>query len=88
MTTCNNIPWLNISFDHFGQLVNALESFLMWVVGGSFPIFSRLTLVRQIYIIIKIELFRSSVMDRDGWSGKFHLCSLVIKKLLQFQISL
>ena len=28
------------------------------------------------------------VMDRDGWSGKFHLCSLVIKKLLQFQISL
>ena len=28
------------------------------------------------------------VMDRDGWSRKFHLCSLVIKKLLQFQISL
>ena len=28
------------------------------------------------------------VMDRDGWSGKFHLCSLVIKKLLQFKISL
>ena len=31
---------------------------------------------------------QSCVMDRDGWSGKFHLCSLVIKKLLQFQISL
>ena len=34
------------------------------------------------------DILFTIVMDRDGWSGKFHLCSLVIKKLLQFQISL
>ena len=39
VTTCNNIPWFNNIFDHFGQLVNALESFIMWVVAASFPIF-------------------------------------------------
>ena len=38
--------------------------------------------------VIFLQTIVAYVMDRDGWSGKFHLCSLVIKKLLQFQISL
>ena len=27
------------------------------------------------------------VMDRDGWSGKLHECSLIINTLLRFHFS-
>ena len=46
------------------------------------------TPVSKVELIFALLFSYVTVMDRDGWSGKFHLCSLVIKKLLQFQISL
>ena len=45
------------------------------------------TVPLNVSLLIAANITYLYVMDRDGWSGKLHECSLLINTLLRFHIS-